>query len=300
MGLSFTKAVKAKAKLRMAIYGPSGSGKTWTSLALATGLAAGGKVALLDTEHGSASKYADKYDFDTLALDSFNPQHYIDAISAAEAAGYSVLVIDSLTHAWTGKDGALELVDRAARKSASGNSYVAWKDITPLQNALVDKLLSANLHIIATMRAKTEYSQEKDDRGKTVIRKMGVEPVQRDQMIYEFDIVGVMDQSNALVIEKTRMAELSGQVFEKPNGTLATQIALWLNAGAPAVVSDQAKWQAFCKENAFTVADIEAGLGVRNVGAWMREHDTTLDKAMSQMADWATGRQDKQRATAGR
>lgn len=192
----------------------------------------GGRIALVDTEHGSASKYADKFDFDTLELHSFNPQNYIDAITAAEEAGYGVLVIDSLSHAWAGKDGALELVDRAARKMTGGNSYVAWKDITPLQNAMIDKILGANLHVIATMRSKTEYAQEKDERGRTIIRKVGVEPVQRAQVEYEFDIVGVMDLSNTLLIEKSRMAELSGQVIEKPGGRLASQIEAWLSAGA--------------------------------------------------------------------
>src|SRR5262245_23418069 len=109
MSNPFVKATKTQAKLRMALYGPAGSGKTWTALALAIGLAKGGKIALLDTEHTSAVKYADKFDFDTLALESFHPQKYMDAIQAAEQAGYAVLVIDSLSHAWSGKDGALEL-----------------------------------------------------------------------------------------------------------------------------------------------------------------------------------------------
>lgn len=303
MSFSFTKAVKTKAKLRMAIYGPSGSGKTWTALALATGLAAGGKIAVLDTEHGSASKYADKFDFDALELSDFHPQNYIDAISAAEGAGYTVLVIDSLSHAWAGKGGALELVDKAARKSASGNSYVAWKDITPLQNTMIDKIIGANLHVIATMRSKNEYSQEKDDRGKTIIRKIGVEPIQRKEMEYEMDIVGVMDQSNTMIIEKSRMSELSGAIIEKPGAKLAAQIDAWLNAGSPvaaAVQSDQQRWVDFCKQHQFGAADIEKALGTRSVKAWMESKNASIDAAMNSLLNWAVAESDKTRQAAGK
>lgn len=301
MSLSFTKAVKTKAKLRMAIYGPSGSGKTWTSLTLATGLAAGGKIALIDSEHGSASKYADKFNFDTLELSDFNPQNYIDAISAAEGAGYAVLVIDSLSHAWAGKGGALELVDKAARKSASGNSYVAWKDITPLQNNMVDKILSANLHVIVTMRSKTEYSQEKDDRGKTVIKKIGVEPIQRKEMEYEMDIVGVMDLSNTLIIEKSRLPELSGAIIDKPGAKLAERLAALLGEGETAPVqTDQQIWTAFCTEHGFKALDIEKALGTRSVAGWMKDRNATLKDAMSNMLNWATAESDKTRAAAGK
>ena len=143
MSLSFAKATKKAAKLRMALIGPSGAGKTYTALAIGTSL--GEKVAFIDTEHGSASKYAgrDGFNFDVLELDSFHPQTYIDAIKAAEQAGYDVLVIDSLSHAWMGKDGALELVDKAAKRSQSTNTFAAWRDVTPLHNALVEVMIQS-------------------------------------------------------------------------------------------------------------------------------------------------------------
>lgn len=230
MTLQFTKATKAQARLRLALTGPAGSGKTYTALNLAQSF---GKVALVDTEHGSASKYADRFEFDTLVLDSFHPQKYIDAIHAAAEAGYDVLVLDSLSHAWNGKDGALELVNRAASKSASGNSYVAWGNVTPLQNQLMDTILSARLHIIATMRTKTEYSQEKDERGKTVIKKLGMAPVQRDGVEYEFDIVGDLDAEHNLTISKTRCLALDGVLINQPGAPLANTIKAWLTDGAP-------------------------------------------------------------------
>lgn len=227
--IEFSKATKTKAKLRMAIIGPSGSGKTYTALTLACAL--GGKVALMDTEHGSASKYADLFDFDTFEPDSFHPNTYIDAVAAASNAGYEVLIIDSLSHAWTGKDGALELVDREAAKSKSGNSFAAWRNITPLHNQLIDAMIGANLHIIATMRSKVEYIQTQDDRGRTVIKKVGMQPVQRDGMEYEFDIVADMDMDNNLIVGKSRCPILAGVMIAKPNEELAHTLSAWLSDG---------------------------------------------------------------------
>jgi len=121
MTVQFTKATKWQARLRMAIQGPAGSGKTYTSLCFGCALAEmrGGRLAVIDTERGSAVKYADRYDFDVVALESFQPERYVEAIDAAEAAGYRVLVIDSLSHAWEGEGGVLSLVDEASRRTAS-------------------------------------------------------------------------------------------------------------------------------------------------------------------------------------
>lgn len=235
MNIMFRKAVKTDSKLRMAITGPSGSGKTMTSLLLATGLDAG-NVALIDTERGSASKYADQFDFDVMELESFHPERYIEAIQAAEAAGYGMLVIDSLSHAWAGKDGALELVDTAAAAQKITNTFAAWKDITPLQTRMLDAILGANMHIIATMRTKTAYVLEENDRGKQVPRKVGMAPVQRDGVEYEFDIVGEMDQENRMIIHKSRCSMLSGEVIEKPDGNMSAVLASWLKGTDPALL----------------------------------------------------------------
>ena len=169
----FRRAVKYDAKLRFAVCGPSGSGKTYTLLQLATEL--GGPVALVDTERGSASKYADLFEFDVLELESYDPARLIEIIDEAAEKGYRVLCIDSLSHFWIGKDGELDKVDRAARRMQNPNGFAAWKQVTPLHNALIDKIVSAPLHILASMRAKTEWILDRDERtGKTVPRKVGL------------------------------------------------------------------------------------------------------------------------------
>jgi AAA domain len=240
--MPFKKTVKQEEKLRMAIAGIAGSGKTWTSLTLATALANGGSVALIDSEHGSASKYADDFQFDMQELSNFDPRNYIKAIREAEQAGYAVLIIDSLTHAWNGTGGALELVDMVAKQAAARrrkdtpNTFNAWSDVTPLQNKLINVILASPLHIIATMRSKTEYIVEKDSDGKSVPCKVGMAPIQRADVEYEFDIYADMNAENTMIIQKSRCRALSGKMISKPDGSLIEEvIGPWL-AGAPAPV----------------------------------------------------------------
>jgi hypothetical protein len=231
--MAFQKATKFASKLRLALAGPSGSGKTFTALTLATALAGSGEVAVIDTERGSASKYADLFTFDTQELESFHPQNYINAIHEAEAAGYAVLVIDSLSHAWNGPGGLLEQVENITKRSKSGSSFNAWGEATPLQNRLIDAITRSKLHIICTMRTKTEYVIEPNSYGKSAPRKVGTAPIQRSDVEYEFDVYGDMDIDNTLIIHKSRCPELAGQVIAKPDSKVAEVLKRWL-AGEPA------------------------------------------------------------------
>lgn len=230
MSFNFKKADKKQSRARIGLIGPSGSGKTYTALAVGTQL--GTKVALIDTERGSASKYADEFEFDVLELTEFDPRSYVKAIDAAANAGYDLLIIDSLSHAWTGKGGALELVDKAAKKSQSGNTFSAWREVTPLHNEMVDAILRAPMHVIATIRAKTDYVQEKGDNGRTQVRKVGLAPVQRDGLEYEFDIVADMDIEHNMIVTKTRCRELDNAVINKPGADVAAKLKRWLTDGA--------------------------------------------------------------------
>ena len=228
----FRKAVKRDGKLRLAISGPAGSGKTFTLLAIAA--AFGGPVAFVDTEHGSASKYADLFEFDVLELHSYDPERLSDIIDEAVADQFRVLCIDSLSHFWMGKDGELEKVDRAARRMQNPNSFAAWKQVTPVHNALIDKIIGARIHILASMRTKTEWVLDRDERtGKTIPRKVGLAPVMRDGIEYEFDVCGEMDQENTLQITKSRCSKLAGAVFPKPGRELTEILKCWLGGADP-------------------------------------------------------------------
>lgn len=245
----FQPATRQQRKLRLALIGPSGSGKTYTALLLAQAL--GKRIAVIDTERGSASAYADRFAFDTLQLTSFSPERYLEGIKAASGAGYDALIIDSLSHAWSGKDGILEFVDKVAARSRSGNSFAAWREATPVHNSLVDGMLDADCHVIVTMRAKTEYVQEKDERtGKTSVRKVGMQPVQRDGLEYEFDITADLDWSNQLVVSKTRCAALQGYVAKPAGDEFAGIIRDWLSSGAAPAQAETHKMTPAVKSDA--------------------------------------------------
>src|SRR5574343_53838 len=175
----FRPATRQKVRLRMAIDGPSGSGKTFTALRAATALAGDrGRIAIINTESGAVEKYlglspdGTPWQFDVAYLPDFSPTTYTQAILAAGREGYDVLIVDSLSHAWAGEGGALELKDKKG-----GNSFTAWKDITPMHNRLIEAILKSPCHVIATMRSKTEYILEEevgtDGRKKSVPKKVG-------------------------------------------------------------------------------------------------------------------------------
>lgn len=281
MSKKFQKATKSQSRLRMALFGPSGSGKTFTALSIASTF---GKVAVIDTERGSASKYADQFEFDVIELTDYSPDNYIEAVHEAELSEYDVIVIDSLSHAWNAAGGVLEMVDKAAKRSQSGNSFTAWRDVTPKHNALVDALTGSSLHIIATMRSKTEYVMETNDKGKAQPRKVGLAPVQRDGMEYEFDVCGEMNIDNELVISKSRCFTLSGAVIAKPNGEVGKTLKAWLTDGVEIAWSDAeivqfvARWR---KEN-LTDDDMKSALKVKG----LREFKGTVKAADKAMRGW--------------
>lgn len=243
--MAFVKATKAQAKLRMAIHGPSGSGKTYTALAIAQGLVDPGQaVALVDTENGSASKYAGRFDFlvDEVKA-NYNPQIVEQKIVDAVAAGAAAIVFDSLTHFWNGSGGFLELVDQEVnrQKSRPGgrpDSFAAWKVVDPIYKRMVHAIQTAPIHVIVTLRAKTEYERSSEN-GKSTVKKLGLAPEMRDNFQYEMDVEGMLDLDHRLVIGKTRCEALDstcshGGVFERPGAEVANILRAWLTDGAPA------------------------------------------------------------------
>ena len=229
---AFRKAVKREGKLRLAVAGPGGSGKTYTLLTLAAEL--GGRVALVDSEHGSASKYADQFEFDVLELASFDPGLVPDLIASVAVQGYSTLIIDSLSHFWNGVGGELEQVEHISARTKSNNSWAAWREVSPKHNRMIDAMLDAPIHVLVSMRVKTEWVVERNEKtGKSVPRKVGLQPVMRDGIEYEFDVCGEMDQENTMIVTKSRCPAASGGLFPKPGKDLATLLRLWLD-GSPA------------------------------------------------------------------
>lgn len=228
--MKFEKAMRKKAKLRLALTGPSGSGKTYSALLIAKGI--GGKIAVVDTEKGSASLYSDIADFDVLELEPpFSPERFIEAINAAEQAGYDTIVIDSITHEWGGVGGCLELVDTIAKTKFRGNSWSAWSEINPRHRLFLDAILRTSMHVIATMRSKTETAQVEEN-GRKKVAKLGMKSEQRDGVEYEFttvlDLVHETHHANATK-DRTKLFSNSDPIILSED--TGKKLLEWLESG---------------------------------------------------------------------
>jgi len=233
----FRRAERSKAKLRLGLVAPAGAGKTHSALLIAGGL--GKRIALIDSENASASKEVGKKDipdFDTLTLSApYHPSKYIDAMKVAEDAGYDVIITDSLTHAWAGTGGLLDKVNAVTQASSSKNSYMAWRDVTPLHTKLGDAIRQSKCHVIVTMRSKVEYIIETDEKGKQKPRKVGLAPIQREGMDYELDVVLDLDQNtHYATASKDRTSLFDGTPFIPTIGT-GEMLREWLDSGKEVV-----------------------------------------------------------------
>ena len=225
--VQFQPATKAQAKLRAALTGPSGSGKTMSALRMATGI--GGRIAVIDTERGSASKYADRFQFHTCQLADRTIDGYIAALQAAAKAGYDVLVIDSLSHGW---QELLQEVDRLAKARFSGNTWAAWSEGTPKQRRLIDALIDWPGHVIATIRSKTEWNQQTDDKtGRLRPVRIGLAPEQGKGIEYEFDLLLELSTEHVGTVIKDRTGKFQDKVVEKPDEAFGRALADWLAEG---------------------------------------------------------------------
>jgi hypothetical protein len=235
--VTFQKANRQSVKIKLGLQGPSGAGKTLGALAMASALASGGKVAVIDTENGSASLYGDRFDFDTLNLaPPYTSARYIEAITAAVEAGYRVIVLDSISHQWVGEGGILSRKEELDARG--GNIYTNWAKFTKEHESFKAAILNADAHIIATLRAKQDYVVEQNAQGKTAPRKVGLAPVQREGMEYEFSIVFELQMDHKAMVSKDRTGLFeSGVAYDLAKPDVVKRLSGWLASGAqPAAV----------------------------------------------------------------
>ena len=241
--LEFKPATRKQLKVKAGLMGTAGTGKTWNALALAEALAGrDGVVYVIDSERGRAEAYAGDFKFKHLSLPSFTVETYIEALSLANDEGADVIVVDSISHEWNGRDGILASVDR----------FGGWKDATPRHDLFVDSLFRLPRHVIATMRAKTQYQvnevQRRDGSGtKQEIIKLGVGPVQRDNLEYEFDVLGMLELDHSLRLHKSVIATLpNGTILQESDNPralgrrLAWAIKEWVESGEEVEVPEEA------------------------------------------------------------
>lgn len=240
MSSLFAPVAREKAKLRMALQGVSGGGKTLSALYIAYGMTGDwAKIALIDTEHERAREYASRSDLPTptgiflyaAMTPPYSVEKYIQYVRAgAEAVGADgVVIVDSLSHAWSGEGGVLEYKDQIANTQRGQNSYTAWNAAGKLQNSLVDSILSVPCHTICTLRVKQDYALQPNERGKMEPVKLGLAPIQRDNLEYEFDIVLNIARNHIATTSKdvTFLDGLNAVITPE----LGQQLAAWLNDG---------------------------------------------------------------------
>jgi energy-coupling factor transporter ATP-binding protein EcfA2 len=285
MKIEFSPAVRRQTKARVALCGPSGSGKTYTALTFAHVLAPG-SVALIDTEKESADGYEGLNDWrwGSFKPTSYEPEVLIEALAAAADAGFGCVIIDSLSHFWMGTGGLLEQVDNSTKRSRSSNSFSSgWKEVRPMERRMIDAITGYPGHVIVTMRTKTEWVVQENERGKKEPKKIGTKPEQREGIEYEFSVVADLDVDNVLTVTKTRVPPLKRAVVPEPGPEFAQSILDWLTDGGEALPSvtdyrDRAVAKHVTREDLLALLEEVEGRGLGNSSVVDDEGETVTLK----------------------
>lgn len=249
-GFEIVRAQRSQARLRLGLTAPSGGGKTWSSLLLAKGivealLSAGlpgtieGKIGLIDTERKSSQLYSHLVPFDTIEMEApYTVDRYLAALRQFEKAGYLVVIIDQVTHAWSGVGGILEVAEKMS-KGQGGNSFNAWATATPEYQRFVDGLLASSCHLICTMRQKTKWEmterQNASGRMTKTPTRIGMAPEMRAGFEYEFTtLLGLSVEGNVATNLKDRSGVFGeiGNTVGRLDESWGRRLAAWLTTGA--------------------------------------------------------------------
>jgi len=224
------QATRTKAKIRLGLSAVSGGGKTYSAILIAKGLSNGdlSKVAIIDTENGSADLYAHMGNYNVLTLNApFSPERYIDAIKTCEDAGMNVIIIDSITHEWDGKGGCLQIQEQL------GGKYQDWAKVTPRHQAFIDAILQSKCHMITTVRRKQDYEMTKDAGGKMKVEKAGLKEVTREGFEYELTANIELDIRHNATALKDRTGLFMDQPQFIPSEQTGKMLLQWCENGTP-------------------------------------------------------------------
>ena len=246
MTFSFRPAVRENVGLLIGLAGASGSGKTYTAMRLATGIAGGKPFAVIDTEAGRAKHYADAFKFDHGDLrPPFSPHAYAEAITAADAAGYSCIIVDSCSHEHAGEGGILDMqeaeFERLGRKEAS--KMLSWAKPKGEHKKMVQRLLQVRAHLILCFRAEEKIEMARNSEGKMEVRKKvtaigldGWQPICEKNLPYELTASFLLMASRPGIPMPIKLQEQHRALFplDKPiteeSGRLIAQWAAGGNA----------------------------------------------------------------------
>jgi hypothetical protein len=225
--MQLRKATRKKAKIRLGLSAVSGGGKTYSAILIAKGLCGDlSKVAIIDTENGSADLYAHLGDYNVLPLTApFTPERYIEAIRSCEKAGMDVVIVDSISHEWDGKGGCLEIVEQL------GGKYQDWAKVTPRHQAFLEAILHSPCHIITTVRRKQDYEMTKDNNGKIKVEKGGLREITREGFEYELTINLELDMNHNATSSKDRTGLFMGKPAFVPSEKTGEMVADWCEQG---------------------------------------------------------------------
>jgi len=226
--MKLQQAKRHQVKLRLGLSGASGFGKSFSALLLAYGITNDwSKIAVIDTENGSASLYSHLGNYNVLSLsEPYSPERYIEAIKTCENASVEVIIIDSITHEWNGKGGCLQIHEQL------GGRFQDWAKLTPRHQAFIDAILKSTCHIITTVRKKIDYSIDRDSNGKTKVVKHGLKDITREGFSYELTVdFEVVNERHLVRASKDR----TGLFMDKPefiiNAATGKKLIAWCNQG---------------------------------------------------------------------
>lgn len=223
-------ATRKKSKLRLNLSGPAGSGKTYSALKMAKGLIGDwAKIAVIDTENGSASLYSHLGGFQTIDLQApFTPERYIQAIDACIAGGIECIILDSSSHEWSGPGGCIDINEHLAQTKFKGNTWSAWSQTTPRHDAFVQKVLQCSAHVITCTRSKMETVMTDDKK----VKKLGMKDIQREGWEYELTVSLSIDRdTHTAIASKDRTEIFEGKdpfVITEKTGEMIKQ---WCDQG---------------------------------------------------------------------
>jgi hypothetical protein len=223
------QASRKKAKIRLGLSAVSGGGKTYSALLIGKGLAKGDltKVAIIDTENGSADLYSHLGPYNVFTLKApFSPERYVEAIQICQKSGMEVIIVDSITHEWDGVGGILSIAD-----SMTGNSYTNWGKITPRHNSFIQSILQSNCHMITTVRRKQDYEMTTNSQGKLVPQKVGLKEVTREGFEYELTLNLELDTRHNASCSKDRTGLFAGNVEFIPTEETGKLLLDWCESG---------------------------------------------------------------------
>lgn len=230
--MELKRATRKQVKLKLNISAPSGAGKTYGALLMAKGLVGEwSKIAVIDTENGSASLYEHLGDFLTIDLQApFSPERYMQAIDMCIAQGVECIIIDSSSHEWSGAGGCIEINEKLAQAKYKGNTWSAWNETTPRHDNFVQKVLQCSSHVITCTRSKMETVMGEDKK----VKKVGMKDIQRDGWEYELTVSLSIDRDTHMAMASKDRTELfEGKdpfIISEDTGKL---IKDWCEKGTP-------------------------------------------------------------------